>query len=360
MSGPKPPRDGDATRESPRRLAAQVAPEEAHLSSAEFKLIRDRVSHHCGVDLPTDQRTSVERRLRERLAALGLEGDSAFRDYVRLLQAEATGRTELDEAVELLTTNETYFFREDYQLRAFREEVVPMLARQAQGRKRLTIWSAGCSTGEEAYTIATILLDTPELAGWELRVIGTDISRRCIAHARRATYGAASFRVTPSDARKRWFIDRADGALVAERVRQICHFSVMNLLEPERAASIGRVDAIFCRNVLIYLRAAARRSVIDLFQERLYPGGVLLLGHSESLLNASTSFDLLHLKSDLVYRKPTGAPGYMTPRPFMAAPAASEPAPPEPRKSTAPGGPSAASDTGRFSPVPGARKGSGS
>lgn len=357
MSGPKTPRDVDVARESPRRVAVPGAADETHLGTTEFKLIRERVSQHCGVDLPADQRTSVERRLRERLVALGLEGESAFRDYARLLQAESTGRAELDEAVELLTTNETYFFREEYQLRAFREEVVPLLARQAQGRKRLSIWSAGCSTGEEAYTIATILLDSPELAGWDLRVVGTDISRRCIAHARKATYGAASFRVTPPDARKRWFIDRADGALVAERVRQICHFSVMNLVEPERATSIGRVDAIFCRNVLIYLRAPARRTVIDLFQERLYPGGVLLLGHSESLLNSSTSLDLLHLRNDLVYRKPTGAPGYATPRPFAAAPIVSDSTPAEARRSSEPGIPS---DSGRFSPLPGARKGGGS
>jgi hypothetical protein len=113
-------------------------------------------------------------------------------------------------------------------------------------------------------------------------------------------------------------------------VRQLCHFGHVNLLEVERATAVGRVDAIFCRNVLIYLDAHSRRRVIDLFHERLYPGGVLLLGHSESLLNVSTAFELLHLRDDLVYRRPslTGF-GYSSPRAMRAAaPHSNDPEPP--------------------------------
>ncbi|MGZ3418217.1 MAG: CheR family methyltransferase [Polyangiales bacterium] len=291
--------------------------EDARLGVDDFRVLRDVVNTYCGLELMADQRASVERRLRDRLSILGYDN---FSEYVRFLRSDPSAKGELDEAVDALTTNETYFFREEYQLRAFREEVIPLLARQAQNRKRLAIWSAGCSTGEEVYSIATLLLDAPELAGFDLRVYGSDISKRCLAVARRAVYGPSSFRVTPEGVRKRWFVERPEGWMVHERVRQLCHFGHVNLLEVERATAVGRVDAIFCRNVLIYLDSHSRRRVIDLFHERLYPGGVLLLGHSESLLNVSTAFELLHLRDDLVYRRPspTGF-GYSSPRAMRAA-----------------------------------------
>ncbi len=291
--------------------------EDARLAAEDFRVLRDVVNDYCGLELALDQRSSVERRLRDRLSILGMDG---FSEYVRYLRSDPGSRAELEEAVDALTTNETYFFREDYQLRAFREEVIPLLAKQAAPRKRLAIWSAGCSTGEEVYSIATLLLEAQELAGWDFRVYGSDISKRCLAHARRAVYGPSSFRVTTPEAKRRWFVERPEGWLVAERVRQLCHFGHLNLLESERASVVGRVDAIFCRNVLIYLDARSRRRVIDLFHDRLYPGGILLLGHSESLLNVSTEFELLHLRDDLVYRRPapTGF-GYTSPRAMRAA-----------------------------------------
>ncbi len=206
-----------------------------------------------------------------------------------------------------MTTNEKYFFREDYQLRSFKAEVLPMLATLAKGRRRLSVWSAGCSTGEEVYTIAILLIETAALAGWEVRVYGSDISKRCVAAARRGRLRAgASFRAMPEDYRRRYFVEKADGFYVTERIRAMCHFGQMNLLEEEKARLLGRADAVFCRNVMIYFDSYSRKRVIDIFVERLYPGGVLLLGHSESLLNVSTAFELLHLKEDLVYKKPLG------------------------------------------------------
>ena len=299
------------------------------LGPEDFRVLRDVVNAYCGLDLAPEQRGSVERRLRERLPILGID---SFTEYVRVLRSDPHAKAELEEAVECLTTNETYFRREEYQLRAFKDEVIPMLAKQAAGRKRLAVWSAGCSTGEEVYTLATVLLDSPEIIGWDLLVYGSDISKRCLAHARRGLYGASSFRATPPEFRKRWFTERSEGAYVHERVRQICHFGHLNLMEPERAPAVGRVDAIFCRNVLIYLDSRARRRVIDLFHERLYPGGVLLLGHSESLLNVSTAFELLHLRDDLAYRRPViSGFGIPSPRAMRAAtPSGVVSAPPEP------------------------------
>jgi chemotaxis protein methyltransferase CheR len=274
---------------------------EIPLLAEEFHLLRDAFGARMGLVLAPASRPGLERRLRERLAVLNMK---SFTEYHRYLCFDPAAEAEWEILFDILTTTETYFFREDYQLRAFQDEVLPLLAAQARSRRRLTIWSAGCSTGEEVYTIAMLIHETSLFADWEVRVFGSDISQRCIDVARRGVYGPSSFRTTPKDKRRAFFIERNDGSHVVERIRAMCHFGQMNLLERDAARLIGRVDAVFCRNVLIYFDPHARRSAIDLFHERMYPGGVLLLGHSESLLNVSTAFELLHLKEDLVYRKP--------------------------------------------------------
>lgn len=317
---------------------------EPQLRADEYRLLRDLISERLGIWFGPESRSSLERRLRERL---GVRGLTSFADYYQLLKYSPIGAEEWDEAGDLLTTHETYFFREDYQLRAFQNELLPMLA--AKQRRRIQVWSAGCSTGEEAYTIAMLILESglfPADEGWEIRVYGSDLSKKCIAAARRGVYGPASFRTTSEQARNKWFVPvqrgeppATPGAAtllrsrlaspdasrpaglggatgddppssstmlygVAPAVRALCHFAQMNLLDEERTHLVGRCDVIFCRNVVLYFDAAARRRVTEMFYERLVPGGVLLLGHAESLLNVSTAFELLHLKEDLVYRKP--------------------------------------------------------
>jgi chemotaxis protein methyltransferase CheR len=135
-------------------------------------------------------------------------------------------------------------------------------------------------------------------------VIGSDISKRCVAHARRGAYRTGSFRATSPELRERYFREGLDGTYVIDEVKKLCHFGQLNLLDQGRAGFVGRVDVVFCRNVLIYFDVKSRRRVIDVLYERLLPGGYLLLGHSESLLNLSTAFELVHLREDLVYRKP--------------------------------------------------------
>jgi chemotaxis protein methyltransferase CheR len=283
------------------------------LKADEFRLIRDLFAARTGLQFGAESRFALERRLRERLMILKL---ASFADYHHYLRFGAHASAEWDEAVDLLTTNETYFFREERQLRAFQNEVLPMLEVQARGRRRLAIWSAGCSTGEEVYTVAILVHRSllfprrqplTDKAAWDVRIYGSDISRRCVAAARRGVYGESSFRVTPEDTRRAFFHDRPDGWHVTESIRQLCHFGQMNLLDEDRSRVLGRADAIFCRNVLIYFDARARKAAIEVLYDRLNPGGILLLGHSESLLNVSTAFELLHLRDDLVYRKPLSA-----------------------------------------------------
>jgi chemotaxis protein methyltransferase CheR len=278
--------------------------DDIHLDLAEFRLLRELFNEHAGLVFGAETRLVMERRLRERLAALGL---SSFSEYYQLLRYDERGRAELEEALDLVTINETYFLREAYQLRAFKDEVLPALRSAPHGRERLSVWSAGCSTGEEVYSIAMLMRESGLFPGRAVRIFGSDISRRVLAHARRGVYGPSAFRAMPLDLKKRYFVDRDDGAHVIDDLRSVCQFGHLNLLDVPRSSIVGRVDVIFCRNVLIYFDDSSRRRVIEMFYDRLLPGGYLLLGHSESLLNVSTAFELVHLREDLVYRKPMTA-----------------------------------------------------
>lgn len=273
----------------------------ARLRSDEFRLLRDLVNDHAGLTFDESALYVFERRLAERVAQLDLRG---FDEYYKFLRFNVRGLAELEEAIDAITTKETYFFRQDYQLRAFCDEVVPRIAQAQKDSRRLTVWSAGCSSGEEAYTLAILLLEHPLLAGFDIKVIGSDLSRSSIAFARRGVYRESSFRTTPEELRRRYFEADGTGHRVVDSVRRLCHFGNLNLLDGQRAAVVGRVDAVFCRNVLIYFDVRSRRKVIDNLHQRLVPGGFLLLGHSESLINVTTAFELVHLREDLVYRKP--------------------------------------------------------
>lgn len=276
------------------------------MSLEEFRLLRDLVYEHAGLVYDESALMLFDRRLGERLETLGLPTYQAYYKYLRF---DSHNQTEMEEALERLTTKETYFFRQEYQLRAFQAELLPRLEEANARSRRLLVWSAGCSTGEEAYTIAALILESARFEGWDVRVIGTDLSRHCVAHARRGVYQASSLRATSARDKLRYFFEQEDGFHVTDSVKKLCQFGQMNLFDSGRGNLVGRVDAIFCRNVLIYFDVRSRKRVIDNLYQRLSPGGYLMLGHSESLLNLSTAFELVHLRDDLVYRKPPGAGG---------------------------------------------------
>jgi chemotaxis protein methyltransferase CheR len=272
------------------------------LDLKEFRLLRDCVNRFCGIHFADDSAYIVERRLRERLRELGIED---FAEYYRYLRYHPNAEAELERAAEVLTTNETYFFREAYQLRAFTDEILPVVRARAlaRGAKRVDVWSAGCSSGEEVYTIAMLIEASGLFESWDIRVFGNDISRRVLRKARNATYTSASFRAMIPDY-ERFFISTDEGKQVHPRIRSMCHFGHLNLMNERRAAIVGRVDVTFCRNVLIYFDDTSRRKVLDSIYQRLHRGGYLLLGHSESLLQSGTAFEIAQLTTDIVYRRP--------------------------------------------------------
>lgn len=276
------------------------------MEDSEFEDLRDFIYEYCGLFFEDDKRYILQKRLSRRIAVHQLQ---SFRDYLLYLQFDPNKEEELSELADLLTINETYFFREDYQLKAFIDEIVPeILARKKD--KVLRVWSAGCSTGEEPYTIAMLLHRALDNMGvgmdkWRIEILGSDISQRVLGVARRGVYGDTSFRAMNEDYMP-YFEESGDGKKRAvEEIRQMVTFSNINLLDKTKMEFVKYMDVIFCRNVIIYFDNKAKRKVIESFYDKLSDKGYLLLGHSESLMNISAAFELKHLKNDMVYQRPS-------------------------------------------------------
>ena len=279
-----------------------LGPAPVEMTPEEFRLLSEQLYGYSGLLFREEMKYLLERRLQVRLQELELVD---FGAYYRYLRYDAGGRNELAIATELLLTHETYFFREPEQLRSFAGEVLPLLAQEKAASKRLRIWSAGCATGEEPYTLAMMLLDSGLFEGWDATIYGSDLSRRVLTQARRGVYGESAMRAMPPDALARHFDTAAPNQhRVRDSVRRLVTFGQVNLLDEQNLALVGRMDAIFCRNVMIYFDLPARRRVLRHFYDKLTEGGYLLLGHSENLINVTADFELVHLRGDLVYRRP--------------------------------------------------------
>jgi chemotaxis protein methyltransferase CheR len=268
-----------------------------------FRLLRDFIHGYCGIFFDDASKFLLERRLSRRLEQHHLK---TFGEYYHFLRYDRKREEELTILVDNLTTNETYFFRESPQLRAFSEEILPELRERLADRKALRIWSAGCSTGEEPYTIAMLLFESGEWwRNWQVEILGSDINQRVLHTARKGVYKTSAHRVTTPDMLAKYFIEEDKGNYrIVDKVKELVSFSSLNLLDPLKANLISNMDIIFCRNVIIYFDKEAKKKVIESFSNKLREGGYLLLGHSESLINISNAFVLRTLKNDMVYQKP--------------------------------------------------------
>jgi chemotaxis protein methyltransferase CheR len=263
--------------------------------------VRNIISAEFGLFFSSRDLHILENRLTPCLERLGVD---TFNDYAEVLLRP--GNKELQLAIEHLTNNETYLFREDYQLAAFSKEMLPLLKKKASNNRQLTIWSAGCSSGEEVYTIAMLLADSGLFTGWNVRILGTDIHSAMISHARKGLYSESSFRNTSSAQRRRHFTRKGHLFEIKDDIKAMCNFSTMNILNDDSLGIIGRFDVVFCRNVLMYFDKKSKLKCLSNFFNRLQTGGMLLLGHTESLLNLKTDFEDVYLTDALVYRKPEG------------------------------------------------------
>ncbi len=269
-----------------------------------FRLLRDFIHGYCGIYFDDGSKFLLERRLARRVEQHQLK---SFEEYYHFLRYDRKREDELVILIDNLTTNETYFFRESAQLRAFSQEILPELrASLPDRRKVLRIWSAGCSTGEEPYTIAILLLESGDWwRDWQVEILGSDINQRVLHTARRGVYKKSAHRATSPEMLAKYFVAEEKGDYrVIDKVKELVSFSCLNLLDPYKTSLISNMDIIFCRNVIIYFDREAKKSVIGSFYQKLRDGGYLLLGHSESLINISNAFLLRTLKNDMVYQKP--------------------------------------------------------
>ena len=244
-------------------------------------------------------REMARTRLARRMKDLGLDN---LQDYYYRLLYDADSDAEFERLFDTLSNNETYFFREESQIQTFAEEIVPERC-QTPGT-RVRVWSAGCSTGEEPYSLAIAVLENRGVSVERVEIFGSDYSNRALERARRGVYRGFSFRNLPGGIRDRYFRQEENGRYrIVPDVRRLVQFGKCNLLGQAGDLPLVKFDAIFCRNVLMYFDRDSRRRVLDLFHDRLAEGGYLFLGHSESLLDLSDRFELANLVHDVAYRR---------------------------------------------------------
>jgi chemotaxis protein methyltransferase CheR len=255
------------------------------LSEATFNAFRKLIYEKTNINMRESKHILVANRLRRRVLAMNLSG---YEEYYRFLTEGQGRQEELAHFIDAVSTNETYFYREANHLEALRETILPRLF---GFKKRLRIWSAGCSTGEEPYTLK-ILLEQGRGTLWEgeAEIVATDISREVIQKAERGVYGPRSLRLVPPEVLARFFTPEEEGTFrVKQSLRSGVEFRVHNLLlepPPLRVA-----DVIFCRNVMIYFDKATQSRLADEYFARvLDPRGYLCIGHSESLSGTSRCF----------------------------------------------------------------------
>jgi chemotaxis protein methyltransferase CheR len=262
------------------------------LTSAQFDEISALVKELCGINLHDGKQELVRSRLAKRLRALGLDH---FRDYLELLRNDPGG-TELTAMLDVLSTNLTSFFREPVHYDYLVREVIPSL-RTSSGRPgRLRVWSAGCASGEEPYSIVIrLLMDVPDMESWDFKLLATDLSTAALAKARAGIYTQERLRGVPGQLLQRYFVASENQEprtyRAAAALRKPVQFAHLNLMEPWPMR--GPFDVVFCRNVMIYFDKPTQGALVARFHSLLRPGGLLFVGHSESLTGVQHRFRYL-------------------------------------------------------------------
>jgi len=282
---------------------AAVAKDSA-ISDEEFRQLRDLIYAASGIYIADNRKYLLENRLRNRLKALNLK---SFSEYYYFLQYDRDRRLELPRMFEVITTNETSFYRNPPQLTVFQEHVLSEVVERERrvGTRRLRIWSAGCSTGEEPYTIAIQIAEVlkADQAHWDVRITANDLSEGVLASARRGEYAEYALRTTPREIAARYFTSVDGKHTIRPEVRKMVEFGPLNLSDRGQVKRVEPSQIIFCRNVIIYFDDEMKKKVIASFYDNLVVGGYLLIGHSESLHNISRAFKPVHYQGAIIYRK---------------------------------------------------------
>jgi chemotaxis protein methyltransferase CheR len=266
--------------------------------------IRDLIYQVAGIFQPDNKLRFLEDRCQRRMQQIAA---ASFRDYYECLTVKPIRQAEMVSLLNEITVGETCFFRSQPQLDALRRIVLPKIleAKSALPIRNLRIWSAGCSTGEEPYTLSMLLLEEAAglMKGWTFEILATDLNERSLAHCKQGLYGDYSTRNLTPHFRDKYFQTVEKQLQVNNQLKACVSFSRINLFDNARMAFMKSMDIIFCCNVLIYFDVVSKRHVIQHFYNNLLPHGYLFLGHSESLYGVCDDFRLVHLPSTTGYMK---------------------------------------------------------
>lgn len=273
------------------------------ISDEDFEKFREFFYRKTGIHFEHTKRYFVDKRLQERIK---MTGSTSFRSYFTGLRFQASGE-ELQTLVNLMTVNETYFFREEYQFQCLVRSLLQETTRHKNKAEPIRIWSVPSSSGEEAYSIAIYLLEHWKgIEEWNVEIISSDIDTAIIGQARRGRYSARSVQNLPTVLLAKYFQPDDGGYQLVDSLREVVEFTRVNLMEASEVRGYRNFDVIFCRNLLIYFDDLSRREAAENLFDALNPGGFLCLGHSESMSRISSLFKIRKFPEAIVYQKPEG------------------------------------------------------
>ena len=266
------------------------------MTDTEYRRIRDLARRFSGIKMSEDKRDLLMNRLARRLR------ECDVRTYTQYCDVLESNDSEVEQFTNAITTNLTSFFREQHHFDFLKQKLIPELLTRKHTDRVIRVWSAGCSTGEEPYSLAMTFREAvPEHAGYDVRILATDLDSDALARAKSGVYSNERIEGLSSEQRKRWFL-RGKGAnnglvRVKPDLAQSISFRQLNLHGPWPFK--GPIDIIFCRNVVIYFDKPTQKELFKRYAETLSPNGHLFIGHSESLFNVSNDFELL---GNTIYR----------------------------------------------------------
>jgi chemotaxis protein methyltransferase CheR len=271
------------------------------ISDEDFLKFQEYFYRKTGNHFEGSKRYFVDKRLLERMEATA---SGSFRNYFMLLRFQASGE-ELQHLTNLMTVNETYFFREEYQFRCMVQSLLPEIVARKNRGSAVRIWSIPSSSGEEAYSIAIYLLELwAGIVEWDVEIISSDIDTNILAQARKGHFSERSVQQLPARYLKKYFRRTEGGYQIIDELREAVEFTRVNLSEPTDTRPYRDFDIIFCRNLLIYFDEFSRKAAVETFYDALKPGGYVCLGHSESMNRISSIYKIKKFPDAIVYQKP--------------------------------------------------------
>ncbi|RDI57340.1 CheR family methyltransferase [Microvirga subterranea] len=274
------------------------------LTADEIRRLCEFLYRRTGMIFGESKRYYIERRVADRMASSGFRSFPAYFSHVEADEGE------VELLINIFTVNETYFYREEHQLRCLGRSLLPDIVRHRQPGDLVRIWSVPCSTGEEPYSIAIWLLENwPMVDAYHIEIVGSDIDTRALMEAEAGDYGERALSRLPPDVIEHYFEPSHDGhRRLIQDLRESVKFTATNLVDAASVAEQGRFDIVFCRNVLIYFDDASRLLAANNLYDAINPGGYLCLGHTESMTRISKRFTLRRFEDAIVYQRPEEGP----------------------------------------------------